>query len=114
MLGMKGIKCFAVPQRGLMGIRMIKRDDHERTRSTYPTRRPHLRLEVGVNGQYQLHAIVNGMIHNHPSGDPTPSRADIDMTKLLIDAAKALSIAVHDHIIVGKHGHISMRGLKLI
>ena len=51
MLGMKGIKCFAVPQRGLMGIRMIKRDDHERTRSTYPTRRPHLRLEVGVNGQ---------------------------------------------------------------
>jgi len=36
------------------------------------------------------------------------------MTKLLIDAAKALSISVHDHIIIGKHGHISMRGLKLI
>lgn len=114
MLGMKGIKCFAVPQRGLMGIRMIKRDDHERTRSTYPTRRPHLRLEVGVNGQYQLHAIVNGMIHNHPSGDPTPSRADIDMTKEIIETGKRLGIAVHDHLIIGKQGYASMKGLLLI
>lgn len=114
MLGMKGIKCFAVPQRGLMGIRMIKRDDHERTRSTYPTRRPHLRLEVGVNGQYQLHAIVNGMIHNHPSGDPTPSRADIQMTKQIIDIAKPLGIEVHDHIIVARGAEISFRGLQLI
>lgn len=54
------------------------------------------------------------MVHNHPSGDPTPSRADIEMTKLLIDAAKPIGISLHDHIIIGKHGHISMRGLKLI
>lgn len=114
MLGMKGIKCFAVPQRGLMGIRMIKRDDHERTRSTYPTRRPHLRLEVGVNGQYQLHAIVNGMIHNHPSGDPTPSGADMRMTRELVDIAKPLGVAIHDHIIVGRDGHASFRSLGLI
>lgn len=67
-----------------------------------------------VRRALELSATAIIVVHNHPSGDPTPSRADIDMTKLLIDAAKALSIAVHDHIIVGKHGHISMRGLKLI
>ncbi|MBB6259732.1 DNA repair protein RadC [Paenochrobactrum gallinarii] len=54
------------------------------------------------------------VVHNHPSGDPTPSRADIDMTKLLIEAGKPLGVTIHDHIIVGKSGHISMRGLKLI
>ena len=53
-------------------------------------------------------------MHNHPSGDPTPSRADIDMTKAIVDIAKPLGIAVHDHIIVGKQGHASLKGLKLI
>lgn len=67
-----------------------------------------------VRRALELSATAIIVVHNHPSGDPTPSRADIDMTKLLIDAAKALNIAVHDHIIIGKHGHISMRGLKLI
>lgn len=54
------------------------------------------------------------VVHNHPSGDPTPSRADIDMTKLIIETARPLGIAVHDHIIIGKHGHASMKGLQLI
>lgn len=54
------------------------------------------------------------LFHNHPSGDATPSRADIDMTKLIISIASPLNIAVHDHIIIGKAGHISMRGLGLI
>ena len=53
-------------------------------------------------------------MHNHPSGDPTPSRADIDMTKAIVDIAKPLGIAVHDHIIVGKQGHASLKGMKLI
>ncbi len=52
--------------------------------------------------------------HNHPSGDPTPSRADIDMTRKIIDVAKPLGIEVHDHIIVGKDGHASLKGLRLI
>lgn len=56
----------------------------------------------------------DGLVHNHPSGDATPSRADIDMTRLIIEAAKPLSITVHDHIIVGKGGHASMKGMKLI
>jgi len=54
------------------------------------------------------------LVHNHPSGDPTPSRADIDMTKMIIDAAKPLGIAIHDHIIIGKDGQASLKGLRLI
>lgn len=54
------------------------------------------------------------MVHNHPSGDPTPSGADIDMTKQVIDAAKSLRIAVHDHLVVGREGVASFRNLGLI
>ncbi len=67
-----------------------------------------------VRRALELSATAIVVVHNHPSGDPTPSRADIDMTKLLIDAARALNITVHDHVIIGKHGHTSLRGLKLI
>ena len=62
----------------------------------------------------ELSATAIILVHNHPSGDPTPSSADIHMTKAIIDIAKPLGIAVHDHIIVGKNGHASMKGLKLI
>jgi DNA repair protein RadC len=54
------------------------------------------------------------LVHNHPSGDPTPSSADITMTRQIADVAKPLGIAVHDHIIVGRDGHASMKGLRLI
>jgi DNA repair protein RadC len=54
------------------------------------------------------------LVHNHPSGDPAPSRADIDMTKMIVMAAKPLGVTVHDHIIVGRQGHASLRGLGLI
>jgi DNA repair protein RadC len=54
------------------------------------------------------------LVHNHPSGDPTPSRADIEMTRLIIETAKPLGISVHDHVIIGKSGHTSMKGLLLI
>jgi DNA repair protein RadC len=53
-------------------------------------------------------------LHNHPSGDPTPSQADIRMTRNIVDIADPLGIVVHDHLIVGKHGHASLKGLKLI
>ena len=52
--------------------------------------------------------------HNHPSGDPTPSRADIEMTRQVVDTATPLGIAVHDHIIIGRDGHVSLKGLKLM
>ena len=62
----------------------------------------------------ELSATAVILVHNHPSGDPTPSQADIQMTKAIIDIAGPLGIAVHDHIIVGKNGHASMKGLRLI
>jgi DNA repair protein RadC len=54
------------------------------------------------------------VLHNHPSGDPTPSRADIQMTQQIMAVASPLGISVYDHIIVGKDGHVSMKGMKLI
>jgi DNA repair protein RadC len=62
----------------------------------------------------ELSATAVILVHNHPSGDPTPSQADIQMTKAIIDIAGPLGISVHDHIIVGKNGHASLKGLKLI
>src|ERR1700742_786545 len=62
----------------------------------------------------ELSATALILVHNHPSGDPTPSQADIAMTKAIIDIAAPLGIAVHDHIIVGKNGHASLKGMRLI
>jgi DNA repair protein RadC len=67
-----------------------------------------------VKRALELSATAIILVHNHPSGDPTPSRADIEMTKQVIDTAKPLGIAVHDHIIIGKNGYASMKGLLLI
>ena len=67
-----------------------------------------------VKRALELSASAVILVHNHPSGDPTPSRADIDMTKTIIDTAKPLGIAVRDHVIIGKNGHVSFRALRLI
>ncbi len=67
-----------------------------------------------VKRALELSATAIVLVHNHPSGDPTPSRADINMTKPIVAAAKPLGVAVHDHIIVGRDGHASFRALKLI
>ena len=62
----------------------------------------------------ELSATALILVHNHPSGDPTPSQADIQMTKAIIDIASPLGISVHDHIIVGRNGHASLKGMRLI
>jgi DNA repair protein RadC len=67
-----------------------------------------------VKRALELSATAVILVHNHPSGDPTPSRADIQMTQAIIEVARPLGIAVHDHIIVGKDGHASLKALKLI
>jgi DNA repair protein RadC len=54
------------------------------------------------------------LVHNHPSGDPSPSRADIDITRKVIEAGKPMGIMVHDHIVIGTNGHASLRSLGLI
>jgi DNA repair protein RadC len=69
---------------------------------------------VVVKRALELSATALILVHNHPSGDPTPSRADIQMTQSIIEVARPLGIAVHDHIIVGKEGHASFKGLRLI
>ena len=62
----------------------------------------------------ELSATALILVHNHPSGDATPSQADIQMTKAIVEIAKPLGIAVHDHIIVGKNGHSSLKGMRLM
>lgn len=67
-----------------------------------------------VRRALELSSTAIILVHNHPSGDPTPSRADIDMTKTIVDTARPLGITVHDHIIIGKDGHVSLKGLRLM
>jgi DNA repair protein RadC len=62
----------------------------------------------------ELSASALILVHNHPSGDPTPSRADIEMTREVVDAARALRIAVHDHIVIGRNGTASFKALGLL
>ena len=61
----------------------------------------------------ELSASAIILVHNHPSGDPSPSAADVRMTRAIAEAATTLGITLHDHVIVGKSGHASLRSLKL-
>ena len=54
------------------------------------------------------------LLHNHPSGDPKPSRDDIEMTKEITKAAEALGISIHDHLVIGRKGHASFRNVRLL
>jgi DNA repair protein RadC len=67
-----------------------------------------------VKRALELSATAIILVHNHPSGDPTPSTADVQMTKSIMSIASPLGISVHDHIIVGKNGHASLKGLRLM
>jgi DNA repair protein RadC len=67
-----------------------------------------------VRRALDLGASALVLVHNHPSGDPTPSRQDIETTKQVVEAAKALGIAVHDHIVIGRRGHASFKALGLL
>jgi len=86
--------------------------DEEQSRGTvnhapvYPREVAKRALELGAT------ALI--LVHNHPSGDPTPSTQDVKMTLDIIAIAAPLGVTVHDHIIVGRQGHASLRGLRLI
>ena len=67
-----------------------------------------------VKRALELSATAIILVHNHPSGDPAPSAADVKMTREVIAAARPLGITVHDHVIIGKSGHASMKALQLI
>lgn len=62
----------------------------------------------------ELSASAIIVVHNHPSGDPTPSQGDIEMTEEIREAAERLGIVLHDHLIVGKKGHASFKSLGLL
>ena len=67
-----------------------------------------------VKRALELHASAIIMVHNHPSGDPKPSRADVEMTRQVRDAAQAVGIALHDHLVIGKSGHSSFKSMGLL
>ncbi|MEW5727893.1 MAG: DNA repair protein RadC [Pseudomonadota bacterium] len=67
-----------------------------------------------VKRALDLNASAVIMVHNHPSGDPSPSRADIDMTRAVRDALAAVGITLHDHLVVGRKGHVSFKGQGLL
>ena len=94
--------------------RVTQRDDEKSETLTAPNPHPLLVQVIGNVLRNQYGNVRRRLVHSHPSGDPTPSRADIQMTQQIVDIAKPLGIAVHDHIIVGKDGHASLKGLKLI
>ncbi|TBX15126.1 RadC family protein [Nioella sediminis] len=62
-----------------------------------------------VKRALELNASALILVHNHPSGDPTPSQADLDMTNAIRDAAEVLNIVIHDHLIIGKSATLSFR-----
>jgi DNA repair protein RadC len=67
-----------------------------------------------VKRALELNAAALILVHNHPSGDPTPSRADVEMTRQVRQAAAVMGIELHDHLIVGRKGHVSLREKGLI
>ncbi len=62
----------------------------------------------------ELDATAVILVHNHPSGDPNPSRPDIEMTKKVVAAAAALGIVVHDHLVIGRGTHASFKSMGLL
>ncbi|HEU0156904.1 MAG TPA: DNA repair protein RadC [Stellaceae bacterium] len=67
-----------------------------------------------VKRALELEASALILVHNHPSGDPTPSKADITMTQEIKKAAAPLGVTLHDHVIIGKNRHTSLRDLGLL
>ena len=67
-----------------------------------------------VKRALEVSATAVILVHNHPSGDPTPSQADIEITHRVVEAAGKLDIAVHDHVVIAKSGHASFRELGLL
>ncbi len=67
-----------------------------------------------VKRALELSASAIILVHNHPSGDPTPSRADIEMTNQIVKAAQTLGVRVHDHLVIGHRSQASFKGLGLL
>lgn len=108
------MKFGAVRDANSLSALMIARDDHDSALSAAPKPRHHLQGFFKKIIEYQNDNERSGMFHNHPSGDPKPSRDDIEMTREVKAAAEALGIAIHDHLVIGRKGHASFRSLGLL
>ena len=93
---------------------VMRKKDHEQSLKTAPGPRPLSKPEVSKITRDQRRKSVRSLLHNHPSGDPKPSRDDIEMTREVKAAAEALGIAIHDHLVIGRKGHASFRSLGLL
>jgi DNA repair protein RadC len=87
--------------------------DYCRTAMAFEEREQFYPREV-MRRALELTATAIILVHNHPSGDPSPSRADIQMTKTIIEVGKPLGVAVHDHLIIGREGHVGFKGQALM
>ncbi|MHA1524587.1 MAG: RadC family protein [Alphaproteobacteria bacterium] len=96
---------FLDKRNGLMADEIMHHGTVDHT-PVYPREIVRRALELGAT------ALI--LVHNHPSGDPTPSTADVGMTKEVVTAAKALGIIVHDHIIIGREGVTSFKAIGLL
>ena len=108
------MKFGAVREANSLSALMIACDGHDGALSAAPKSRHHFQTPIRKYHKYQIDNELRGMMHNHPSGDPTPSKADIDMTRDLVKAAQALGITVHDHLVIGRGGHASFKSLGLL
>ena len=108
------MKFGAVRDVNSLSALMIARDDHDSALSAAPKPRHHLQGLFKKIIEYQNDNERRGMIHNHPSGSPEPSRQDIAITRDIAEAAGKLGIVVHDHIIVGGSDYRSLRAMGLI
>ncbi len=93
---------------------VIDCDDHDSASNVAPQFRPHQSMALKNCYIYQLDSYTRRIVHNHPSGSPQPSRADIEITNRIAEAGRLLGITVHDHVIIGREGHVSLRAKGLI
>jgi DNA repair protein RadC len=78
------------------------------------TATPATTLDDKIAFQFNSISLSERLVHNHPSGDPTPSKADIAVTQDIKKAAAPLGVTLHDHLIIGRNRHVSLRELGLI
>jgi RadC-like JAB domain-containing protein len=96
------------------GTNLTQQEVPEWSRRTSPSPRPQSKPKRSKILRDQRGGLNHRLLHNHPSGDLKPSRDDIEMTREVKAAAEALGIAIHDHLVIGRKGHASFRGLGLL
>jgi DNA repair protein RadC len=92
----------------------MQQDDHEQPRVAAPNPRPLSKPTRSKIKRDQRRKSGSSFMHNHPCGDPKPSREDVGMTREIRKTAEALGISIHDHLVIGRKGHASFRSLGLL